>query len=144
MLWRSALLMSVALPGAGGAISNDPAAQSFSVVEARLSKVKDISGEPGAPCICDEDGHALIDGSFRLFFSPVRQISGPRVRTLPPYDQASAQPIEGYKYLLVVAHQQSGDEIVYKGLASAGLCMTPDEIKAYSLEEAARRFPCKD
>ena len=114
------------------------------VIEARLTKVEDISGQPGAPCICDENGHVLIDGSFRLFFSPVRHITGPRVRTLPPYDQASAHPIEGRNYLLVVAHQKGGDEIVYKGSVAEGLCMTPEEIEAYSLDEVARHLPCKD
>jgi hypothetical protein len=120
------------------------AASSASVIEARLTKVEDITGQPGAPCICDDNGHVLIDGSFRLFFSPVRHITGPRVRTLPPYDQASAQPIEGRKYLLVVAHQPSGDEIVYRGSPVEGLCMTAEEIRAYSLDEVARRLPCKD
>jgi hypothetical protein len=119
-------------------------ASSASVIEARLTKVEDITGQPRAPCICDENGHALIDGSFRLFFSPVRQIIGPTVRKLPPYDQASAQPIQGRTYLLVVAHQESGDEIIYKGSVAEGLCLTPEQTKAYSLDEAARRLPCKN
>jgi hypothetical protein len=63
---------------------------------------------------------------------------------LPPYDQASAQPIEGRKYLLVVAHHKTGDEIIYRGSVAEGLCMSPEEIEAYSLKEAANRLPCRD
>jgi hypothetical protein len=115
-----------------------------SVVEARLTKVDDITGQPGAPCICDENGNVFFDGSFRLFFSPIRTFAGLPVRTRLSYDQASARPVAGRKYLLVVSHPHSGSEVVWTGSASNGLCMEPDEIEAYGLERAARMLPCRN
>ena len=132
------------LSGIGSAGANSPPeAARVTVVEARLSKVEDITGQPGAPCFCDEKGNVLIDGSFRLSFTPIHILLGKSLRTLPSYEQASAQPVVGYKYLLVVSHEETGDVIVWKGGFSNGLCLETDQISEYGLAGLAKRLPCR-
>lgn len=104
----------------------------------------DIAGQPNAPCICDDKGNVLFDGLFRLLFTPIRTVAGKRVRQRLSYEQASAQPVVGVKYLLVVAHQPSRDVVVWKGPTENGLCLEADQVSSYSLEKAAQEFPCRD
>jgi len=115
-----------------------------SVVEARLSQVVDMAGQPNAPCICDDKGNVLFDGSFRLLFTPLRTVAGKPVRERLSYEQSSAQPVIGGKYLLVVAHEPSRDVVVWKGPLRNGLCLDADEVSSYSLQQAALEFPCRD
>jgi hypothetical protein len=136
LLALSALGALTVLPVAGKSISQ------ASVIEARLLSVEDISGKPDASCICDEKGTILFDGSFRLFFKPVRTVAGPLVSAELRYDQASARPNIGGHYLLVVLQEGMSDRIFWKGRAETGLCLSEDDIKTYRLQRIARKMPC--
>jgi hypothetical protein len=141
------LLAILGLFAAGSSGASPPSAPQMptvSLIEARLTKVEDITGQPGAPCICDESGNLLLDGSFRLFFSPIRTLAGPGVRVRLSYDQASAQPVVGSRWLLVVTHKDDANVIVWRDVASNGLCLESDEISAYGLERAAQKLPCRN
>lgn len=117
---------------------------SVSLVEARLSKVEDISGEPGAPCICDEQGHVLLDGSYRLTFASPRTLTGTAVHHSVSVDQASARPILGLRYFLIVLHSSAEDAIEWKGLAQNGLCLDRSDAERYGLAQELKTYPCRD
>jgi len=117
---------------------------SSSLVEAKLSKVTEITGQPGAPCVCDDQGRVMFDGSFRLLFSPLRTLAGVRVRRAISYDQASARPFTGGEYLLLIEHRHDGDVIVWKNPLTAGLCMEDAEIAMYHLNDVATKYPCEN
>ena len=115
---------------------------SISLVEARLTKVESITGERGAPCFCDDQGRAIIDGSFRLIFLPLRTLAGRAVHHSVSMDQASAEPIPGLRYFLIITHTKSGNAIVWKGLARDGLCLGRSEAERYGLTHGLTDFPC--
>jgi hypothetical protein len=113
-----------------------------SLVAARLAAVADISGEPGAPCFCDEQGRLILDGSWRLTFSVTRWIAGPQVSGPLVVKEASPRPAAGRDYLLVVTHD-GGLAVAWRGLAREGLCLEPEDAERYGLSDAVRAFPCK-
>jgi hypothetical protein len=116
---------------------------SVSLVEARLSHVEDITGEPGAPCFCDENGHNVIDGSFQLTFTPIRTLSGRALHHSISMKQASAEPVPGFRYYLLVTHSNAGDAIEWKGPVRDGLCLDPSDADRYGLATVLRRYPCE-
>ena len=145
MRCRSAPAVGLGLLLAGApALETSGAGQpSISLVEARLSKVEDISGEPGAPCICDEEGHTLLDGAYRLTFAPLRTLAGMPVHASLSMKQASAKPIPGLEYFLIINHRSSGDAIEWKDLARDGLCLDPRDADRYGLTQELRNYPCR-
>lgn len=114
-----------------------------SVVEARLVSVTDITGQVGAPCFCDDAGNVVFDGSFRLFFKPVRTLVGPRAQSVLSYDQASAKPIVGGRYIVVVSHRDGNNVVVWHGPRASGLCLSGYEIQQLRLERIAQTLPCR-
>lgn len=129
------------------AMANRAEAQSadtVSLIEARLTSVQDVTGQPGVPCICDDQGNVMFDGSYRLTFSPIRTLAGTEFFSPVIVDQASAQPINGYRYLILL--DRSGDEtvIIWRGLRKFGLCAEDEYIAKYGLAKMAKRFPCRD
>lgn len=136
-------LMLLGLP----AMVNRAEAQSSSaasLIEARLTGVQDVTGQPGAPCICDDHGNVMFDGSYRLTFSPLRTLAGGEFFSPVTVDQASARPITGYRYLILL--ERSGDEtvVIWRGLRKFGLCAEDEDIAKYGLAKMAKRFPCRD
>lgn len=140
----SSALLGLALAASVEADTSQPSTAPSSVVEARLTRVEDIAGQPGAPCICDENDNLMLDGSWRLYFAPLRTLYGPAVRARLYFDQASARPITGRKYLLVVSHEDSGSVVVWTGSVAGGLCLEANEITAYGIEAASRKRPCRN
>lgn len=129
------------------AIVNRAEAQSLgaaSLIEARLTGVQDVTGEPGVPCICDDQGNVMFDGSYRLTFSPIRTLAGTEFLSPVTVDQASAEPITGHRYLILL--ERNGDEtvIIWRGLRKFGLCAEDENIAKYGLATMAKRFPCRD
>jgi len=114
-----------------------------SLVMARLVKVEDITGTPGAPCFCDENGVVMLDGSFRLTFRVVGTITGPAAHGHFSVDQASAMPRRGGSYFLVIVGTRGKRAIAWRGNTQYGLCLEPDEVARYSLEKAVKRYPCR-
>lgn len=124
--------------------SHAAAGERWSLVEAALSDVRDISHEPGAPAIClDEQCVARIDGSWRMTFTINRTLAGPKLAGVASWDQASSQPILGRRYLLVVADDAGKRRTEWIGSRQSGLCIEPDDITRMGLGAIARRFPCR-
>ena len=121
------------------------AAPMFSLVEARLTKVDDISGEPGAPRICiDTDCQVTLDGSFRTTFTVTRKLTGPDTPSTISRVQASAQPRVGLAYYLVISIGSEKPEIEWIGSARNGLCMDRETVEQYGLRSIASRHPCRE
>jgi len=142
----TSLVISAAVAATAIAASPPPesSAGRVSIVEAQLTGVRDITGQSGAPCICDDDGRVILDGSYRLYFSPRRTLDGPRVTGRLSYEQASARPLTRRRYLLVISHGDAGEVVEWAGLAQNGLCLRPEEITAYGLERTAQQNPCRN
>jgi len=113
-----------------------------SLVEARLSNVQDISQEPNAPRNCTSEG-ICIDGSFRLTFTIIRNIAGPRISGPIVASQASAMPVANLRYLLVVSRGGNGTAIEWKGLKQNGLCADNSDLARWGLLDAAHHYPCR-
>jgi hypothetical protein len=129
--------------GASGAPVAAAGRPDASLVEARLTRVEDITGQAGAPCFCDAGGHVLIDGSFRLTFQVSRTLAGRQVPGPLDVEQASAQPRSGLDYLLVVTRRRGEDAIAWKGLERQGLCLAPGEAAQYGLVADVKAYPCR-
>lgn len=115
-----------------------------SLVEARLTSVQDVTGQPGVPCICDEHGNVMFDGSFRLTFSPTRTLAGAKFSDPLTLDQASARPFTGGRYLILLTRSGGETEVLWRGLRRYGLCADNADVAKYGLSKMAKRLPCRD
>jgi hypothetical protein len=138
------LALSASLVGLARPCLALPDAPHWSVVEATLTEVQDISDQPGAPHIClDDSCTASLDGSWRVKFEIDRTLSGAARSGAVFLDQASARPRLNFKYLLVVVDQKGRSEIEWAGLKRYGLCVSQDEIQRIGLADAAAQLPCR-
>jgi len=92
-------------------------------LHAEVSRRRCISSEPNLPRIsCDESGQICFDGSFRLTFKVLRTLVGPKVKSPVFFKQASAQPVTGLRYLVVVSSGSEKDQSVeWRGSTRTGL-----------------------
>lgn len=140
------LLLTLMLLGPTAMVNRAEAQSSSaaSLIEARLTGVQDVTRQPGVPCICDDQGNVMFDGSYRLTFSPIRTLAGAEFFSPVTVDQASARPIAGYRYLILL--ERSGDKtvVLWRGLRKFGLCAEDEYIAKYGLAKMAKRFRCRD
>jgi hypothetical protein len=141
---RVALASAMFFVCAGGPALASAEAAKWSLVDARLVKVKDISSEPNAPRLCiDERCTISLDGSWRVKYRIAKTLAGPRITGSIHEDIASAQPKTDLHYLLVLSNDDRRRQIEWRGLYQFGLCLDQDQISRFGLSDAALRFPCR-
>jgi hypothetical protein len=116
----------------------------WSLVDARLVQMDDISGEPGAPHICaDEKCTVRLDGSWRVKYLVGRTLVGSRISGSFQEDIASARPKANLRFFLVVSNDHGNCQIAWRGLYQFGLCLDREHVDRFGLSDAAVRFPCR-
>ena len=120
------------------------AAPSVSLVEARLTKVEDVTGMPGVPRICiDAECQVMIDGSYRTTFTIVKKLAGTKPPKTISVLRASARPRVGVSFYLIISYSADGPKIEWLGSSRDGLCMDRETAQQFHVQDALARHPCR-
>lgn len=140
--WKGGIMLVAMAIVTAPAYSSAPIA-AYTLLEARLTKVENVTDEPGAPRLCADEARTIcVDGAYRTTFSIDRTLIGPPVNGQLSRTQASARPRLNLSYYLVVSHVDGASAIEWLGLTRNGLCMDVSDAQRFGLMHFAKRHPC--